>query len=204
MINTKFKRGDVRDDGMVFWCYEKMCKNGERWFTKEKYDAAVLKKTNTYSNWYSLNKEKKKINYHNYYFSNLEKERKRNKIWRQNNPDKIRKKENRLRKSNPEKYRKKVRDYFSKNPHINSAKASKRRASVRNSFLMLHRDQESIIKTIYQTCVRLSKCLGIKHNVDHIYPISKGGYHIHTNMQILPATINFRKGKKMPYQFSIA
>ena len=29
-----FKRGYVREDGMVFWAYQASCKNGEKWITK--------------------------------------------------------------------------------------------------------------------------------------------------------------------------
>lgn len=31
------KRGEVRDDGMIFWAYAKGCKNGERWMTLENF-----------------------------------------------------------------------------------------------------------------------------------------------------------------------
>ena len=38
MSKKKHKRGDVRDDGMVFWCYSKKCINGEYWINPEKYN----------------------------------------------------------------------------------------------------------------------------------------------------------------------
>lgn len=37
------KRGDVREDGMIFWCYRKVCKNGENWITPETFDARKRK-----------------------------------------------------------------------------------------------------------------------------------------------------------------
>jgi len=77
------------------------------------------------------------------------------------------------------------------------ANNAKRRAREVLSSLMLHRDQKEIIKEIYSASLRISKCTGIKHHVDHIVPISKGGYHIHTNLQILPALLNLRKQAKI-------
>jgi hypothetical protein len=34
---VKRKRGEIREDGMVFWAYHFTCKNGEQWITKEQY-----------------------------------------------------------------------------------------------------------------------------------------------------------------------
>lgn len=36
--------------------------------------------------------------------------------------------------------------------------------------------------------------LGDKFHVDHIIPLSKGGCHVHTNLQVIPAIDNLRKG----------
>jgi hypothetical protein len=35
----KHKRGDVREDGMVFWVKRETCTNGEYWITKDQYEA---------------------------------------------------------------------------------------------------------------------------------------------------------------------
>lgn len=40
---TKLRRGDTREDGMVFWCYAKSCKDGERWLTPEQFESRRLK-----------------------------------------------------------------------------------------------------------------------------------------------------------------
>lgn len=36
--------------------------------------------------------------------------------------------------------------------------------------------------------------LGEEFHVDHIVPLSKGGAHVHTNLQVIPAIDNLRKG----------
>ena len=46
------KKGDVREDGMVFWCYKAEAKNGEVWLAREKYDGRY-EKANSYGCEYS-------------------------------------------------------------------------------------------------------------------------------------------------------
>jgi hypothetical protein len=38
MTTAKLKRGDVREDGKVFWLYQKACKDGEYWISPEKFN----------------------------------------------------------------------------------------------------------------------------------------------------------------------
>jgi len=38
----KHKRGDVREDGMVFWAVDKTMKSGEFWVTREKFNEKIL------------------------------------------------------------------------------------------------------------------------------------------------------------------
>lgn len=51
----------------------------------------------------------------------------------------------------------------------------------------------ALAPSIYQTANRLSKCLGIPFDVDHIIPLSRGGRHDYRNLQVLPRTLNLRK-----------
>ena len=37
----KHKRGDVREDGMIFWNYKKRAKNGECWVSKDQYKKEI-------------------------------------------------------------------------------------------------------------------------------------------------------------------
>lgn len=54
------------------------------------------------------------------------------------------------------------------------------------------------IRALYQRAVDIEKETGIKHHVDHIIPLSKGGKHILSNLQILTATENMKKGARLP------
>ncbi len=54
------------------------------------------------------------------------------------------------------------------------------------------------IGVFYAEATRLSKETGIRHDVDHIIPISKGGLHHQGNLQVLTKTENCSKGAKLP------
>ena len=53
------------------------------------------------------------------------------------------------------------------------------------------------IQSIYEECQRISQETGIPHHVDHIIPLAKGGQHHPSNLQILSATENLKKGTKI-------
>lgn len=53
-METRLKRGDAREDGMVFWAYGKGYPNGEYWVTPEKFaeirEASNVRRRNRYAN----------------------------------------------------------------------------------------------------------------------------------------------------------
>ncbi len=60
---------------------------------------------------------------------------------------------------------------------------------------LLHKDNSVIAEIeIHSQAIRLAKETGIQHHVDHIIPVSRGGWHHHENLQVLPASINVSKG----------
>ena len=56
-------------------------------------------------------------------------------------------------------------------------------------------EQKEIIR-IYEKSRRILDQTGIEHHVDHIKPLSKGGRHHPSNLQILTAEENLKKGAK--------
>ena len=54
-----------------------------------------------------------------------------------------------------------------------------------------------MIKYRYEDARRLSEETGIKHEVDHVWPLSKGGPHLPWNLQILTKEANRSKGAKI-------
>ena len=71
--------------------------------------------------------------------------------------------------------------------------ASKRRAIVKKASTKLTFTEEQLIKQYYEHSVRLKNKLGIEFHVDHIVPLSIGGLHHPSNLQVVPARWNKRK-----------
>jgi len=57
------KRGDTREDGMIFFCYKASSINGEIWYPKDKYNKVMKRRSQTSKSW--AKKNRKKLNdYH--------------------------------------------------------------------------------------------------------------------------------------------
>ncbi len=140
----KYRRGDIREDGMIFWQYKKRASNGESWMTKERF------------------------------LKELETEKRAGAKFRKNNRER-----ERLRLAEVD---------------------ARRRAAGDNRVSHLSKDDACIVKAIYKARSRISKCTGICFHVDHIIPIARGGEHKPSNLQLLPAKINIRKGARIAHQ----
>jgi Stc1 domain len=60
---------------------------------------------------------------------------------------------------------------------------------------------EEAMRSIYAEAVRRTRKTGIRHEVDHIYPLQSDvvcGLHCEANLQILTKVENIRKGNRMP------
>ena len=54
-----------------------------------------------------------------------------------------------------------------------------------------------MIKYRYEDARRLSKETGVKHHVDHVIPLAKGGPHLPWNLQVITEAENLSKGAKI-------
>lgn len=79
--------------------------------------------------------------------------------------------------------------------------AKNRDAAMRNATPpWLSKDDKMVIKLLYLASVRISKCTGIAHNVDHIHPLSHKslcGLHVPANLRVIPARLNTMKKNKI-------
>jgi hypothetical protein len=185
--------GDIRkNDGYVYcgyWIDKPSGRFVEKWLNPELYKNRKIKDKKTKAQKYKENSNDILL---------------RNKISRQKNIHKYREREKRHKLKNKDKYNANHRAWTKKNRHKKMQWISSRKARKRNACLMLHKDQLNIINSLYELRKRVSDCIGIVHHVDHIIPISRGGYHIHTNMQVIPAITNLRKHNKLPYEIAKA
>lgn len=75
----------------------------------------------------------------------------------------------------------------------NNVYLSQRRVKERGFFSKMTQDEKLLLKRFYEWRVRIQKKLGIKFNVDHIIPLSVGGTHHPSNLQVVPAKWNQSK-----------
>jgi 5-methylcytosine-specific restriction endonuclease McrA len=74
----------------------------------------------------------------------------------------------------------------------------KKRETVKLSQLHPGADLKAI-SAIYRRCRDKSTRTGVQHDVDHIIPLSAGGWHHELNLQILPSSLNKSKGDSVTW-----
>ena len=120
------------------------------------------------------NKDKQKEYYKVYRLNNLDKEVIRNKAWALNNPDKKRAKHS-LRRARVKK--------------VNDIKTSAARKQ---------------LVALFRQAVKREDETGYEWHVDHTIPITRGGRHCLTNLQVVPAKWNLSKGNRHERKFVYA
>ncbi len=85
-----------------------------------------------------------------------------------------------------------VRAYRKRNPHRGALEQMVRNDRLRSS----ERGDSEFIRQFYLTRDRLTQCTGFPWHVDHVRPLCKGGAHHEANLQVVPAGINLRKGRR--------
>ena len=111
-----------------------------------------------------------------------------------------------------------VREWTRKNPEKWKAICRRTRQKNIDKILVRNREREILeftvtpkwadkekIRAIYAEAKRLTRETGVKHHVDHIIPIrgkNVCGLHVETNLQILTAIENIKKGNRVPEVFA--
>lgn len=172
---------------MVFWSYTSWYKSGERWVTKDQFDK--------YQD-YHKNYNKKR------HEENRDEAIERARNWVKANRERNNKSRRDYRNKNIILFREKCAEYRNKARHLRIANQAKRRVSKKTTSILLTESQKKIIKCFYEQAQRLKNKLGINFHVDHIVPISKGGLHEPTNLQVLPEKINLSKNCHRVFKWS--
>lgn len=148
ITEQKFKRGDVRADGLIFLRYRKVGRNIlEHWVS----DRAFQKNLQATRDWCLKNKAR--------YLANVRRHR-----------------ENHLPESLDRTARFKVK---------------------RAGGFVSEVHRETILQ-FYIQAIRLTRCLGIKFDVDHVIPMGRGGSHHPANLACMPRALNQAKHDRLP------
>jgi 5-methylcytosine-specific restriction endonuclease McrA len=206
----KLKRGDRREDGMIFW--KKKC-GIDLWYSEERFKEEKAKQQRQSKEYYENNKfrlseytrvyveknaESKKQYWREYAQKNKEKKKAYIKKYRIENTEKL----FLYKQKNKEKIAARKRQYSIRNPGIIMELKARSRARRKNAARDLTNSQKKINRQIFLMAKRLKQCTKIDWHVDHIIPISRGGLHVPSNLMPLPAKLNLRKHAKTDTGFN--
>lgn len=136
------------------------------------------------------------------YAENPEKYRERSRLNRQNNRESVGASAKKSRAKKQEYYREFARLYYHKNKDVigpRNREQSMRRYINQELATPPWADRSSILE-IYKKAHELTSSTGVKHQVDHIVPITSKlvcGLHVQNNLQILDKIENIKKGNRM-------
>lgn len=143
-----------------------------------------------------MTKDEKKAYDKAYYLKNKAKKKAQMEAWRLANPERNAQLKQDWAEKNRDKCRASKTRYKKANPALYNSMDAKRRAKIKEVYVELSDWEKKCITHIYWVSNFLTEFTGIKHHVDHIKPIAKGGLHHPNNLQVLTATENLRKGCK--------
>lgn len=136
------KHGDIREDGMIFWCYRKG--NGEYWLTPEKWKIRREKAKTTRRAYVAANKDLVSKRAKKWREENSERVIELKKKWRAANKEKSIQQANEWRKANPEKVLESERRKYAK--HKESILAKNKEYRQRNKDAINAQKREYIKK----------------------------------------------------------
>jgi predicted DNA-binding protein len=195
-MERKYKRGDVREDGMVFRNYT--CRGTEWWVTPEGLAAMKERNKKERKAYCKRNPEKVSQSMKNWNLKNPGRNAAIAKEWRQKNKEYVNAVSRKWKKNNPEKVKEMIESRIQKDR--DSYLAERRMARAKRRAILkerLHPEHNfEIEKVLTDQCKRLYKKFGVKFEVDHIVPLDKGGWHHHLNLQVIPMVWNRRKHTK--------
>ena len=176
---TEFNRDKNRNDGRFPHC--KPC-------TKVRMRERYLTNRSTYA-------EKNKKNY----IENKDAYKSRAKDWARKNPERRREVAKNYVLNNPDKRHQTVSRYTKENLAYYAAAYKARQQRKRQAMPLWANEQN--IDAIYRQSAWVTRVTGVKHHVDHYYPLKSDivcGLHNEFNLRIITAYDNLSKGNNFP------
>jgi 5-methylcytosine-specific restriction endonuclease McrA len=168
-------------DGLHSWC--RSCVNAQRRNNRQKYRPAQKR----------------------YEVENTEKIKQREKIYKATDRFKRMKSfwDKQYREKNKKTIASQKRTYYADKQHLRRAEYQRNKQGyIARAYQRLYKIKtltpkdadKKLIQSFYDQAKEMAKLTGIRHEVDHIIPISKGGLHHQSNLQVLVWTENRKKG----------
>lgn len=145
--------------------------------------------------YYKENQEKKKYQQKQYRLNNQEKVKQQRKKYYEKHRSKLLEQKKEYYHNNKSDIKEKRKLYVEQNRHKVNAAHIKRKVQKKQATPPWADLQK--IEHVYWVCNFISEITGIKHHVDHVHPLlgkTICGLHVHTNLQILTAEENMKKG----------
>lgn len=163
----KLKHGTVRHDGKIFIRYDVGYRDGENWTSPEMFFRHSERNRNRQRQYRKDPEYRRRYNeYINERYAN---------------------KEERLASA-----RVRGKRHRQKHPEMVAMK-TRRRYAEKKRRTHPDLDKKEELK-LFRFAAKLTKAMGLPHHVDHIIPLSSGGWHHHENLQVLPDFMNLEKG----------
>ena len=192
------KYGEIREDGYRFLNYRnRKGVSSEVWVSPISWENRLRMRRDNARKARFENPEKARKIRMDWYYKNVDRERARSMDQWAKNPEEARIRNRRWRGNNPEKVREGMLAWLKENPDRASFLGAKRRAKMLGAWRTLTPNEEREVQRIYSWARKMTRDLGTPHHVDHIIPLRIGGMHVPSNLQVLPAAQNIRKGSRL-------
>lgn len=147
-------------------------------------------------------RERMDAQHHAWKAANPDKVRAGRKAWADANPEKVAETNRKQRAKNPEATALRKAIYKRENKDKVRALGQNRRARKKNAGGRLSRDIGiRLLKLQKGRCACCGESLGDSYHLDHILPLALGGDNTDSNVQLLRAICNLKKGARHPVEF---
>jgi hypothetical protein len=161
---------------------------------KAAYQRRLLANPNFLAEQYAKNRDKSLASSNAYAEKHYDRVLARAKEWYQANKDRKRVYDARRRAEKRELYRAASKRFRDNRPGRKNADTQSRRAQL--ALRQPRWQSNSELIAFYEWAARVTKCLGIRHCVDHVIPLrgrTVSGLHVPGNLQVIPETLNLLK-----------
>lgn len=148
--------------------------------------------------WRQNNRERQRENCRRWRRNNFERQQELNRLWSEKNFDRKQEYRRNYYEKNCEREKENSLNWQKKNLDKKRATDNRRRA-LKKDATPPWADQAAI-NAIYTEALRVEQETGVKHHVDHIYPLQSDymcGLHVAENLQVLPGAENIKKGNRI-------